>query len=671
MKELPKKAALLCAIAVAASSVSGQSIRDGLEVYIPFDEGLGNVANDASGNDREVVPADDLFPGATINWSGGRFGGSAKFDYDYFVRSPFEYFGIGGDAPRTVSFWVKTGPDDNNRNGAGGALVGWGINATGERIHVKFHGAVDDEGVLRQYPRTENQGGNNLGNTLPLNDGVWHHFISVFDPDVDANEDGIFAAVGDFNHYVDGELETKAGGVGNPVNTNIDPDQGALPLAIGGAYFPTVTQARFSDSRIDDFRLYSRALSLDEIMALTRGEDVDGPPAVEITNKIEGEELISAETPIEFRVTPTGGATVSADAVSLLLNGVERAGESEITSTDGVLIGRFSGLKENVVYDGKIGATDSQGRQYSFEFSFDTISEDNFTVEAEDFDFGGGEFIDDPILCRFTTNDCYFDKVSEAGVDSNDSVDDNRPTDSNDDFDAFLANAYRYGPGGNRDEEVDTWLSGDRARSKFVDDEDDETVDFDVERVSTGEWLNYTRTFEAGTYQIILRARSRAAQGFELGQVEGGSVNGLGVITTGVTGTGYGFSYLRDDAGAVATVELAGRTTLRLTATDADQSIDLNYLMFVPFDPTTVVVVPPVPTQPPVVLPPIVLPPIPGQQPGSITGITRAADGSVSVEFTGSLQSADVVTGPFVPVAGATSPFAIDASSGATFYIAR
>ena len=666
MKKLPKKIALICAVAVTVSSVSGQSIRDGLEVYIPFDEGSGNVANDASGNDREVTPADDLFPGALINWSGGRFGGSAKFDYDYFVRSPFEYFGIGGDSPRTVSFWVKTGPDDNNRNGAGGALVGWGINATGERIHVKFHGSVDNEGVLRQYARTENQGGNNLGNSLPLNDGVWHHFVSVFDPDVDSNEDGIFAAVGDFDHFIDGELETKAGGVGNPVNTNIDPDQGALPLAIGGAYFPSVTQARFSDSRIDDFRLYSRALSLDEIMTLTRGEDVDGPPAVEITNRIEGEELVSAETPIEFRVTSFGGATVSVDDVSLVLNGVEHAGDAEITSTDGVLLGQFSGLKENVVYNGKIGATDSKGRQYSFEFSFDTISEDNFTIESEDFDFGGGKFVNNPKLCRTATEDCYFDKVSQAGVDANDSTDDDRPWDSNDDFDAFIGSAYRFGPGSNREENVDTWLSGDRARSKFADDGDDETVDFDVERVSTDEWLNYTRTFEAGSYQVILRARSRAEQSFELGQVDGGSVAKLGTITSDVTGANYGFSYLRDDAGAIATVELSGRTTLRLTATDADQSIDLNYLMFLPFDPSTVVVEPPVPT-----LPPIVLPPIPGQQAGAISGISRGADGSVSVEFTGTLQAADAVTGPFTPVAGATSPFAIDASGGARFYIAR
>ncbi len=82
------------------------------------------------------------------------------------------------------------------------------------------------------------------------------------------------------------------------------------------------------------------------------------------------------------------------------------------------------------------------------------------------------------------------------------------------------------------------------------------------------------------------------------------------------------------------------------------------------------VVEPPV-VEPPVVLPPIVLPPIPGQQPGEIKGIARAADGSISIEYTGTLQAADTVDGSYAPVAGASSPFAVDASGSAKFYIAR
>jgi len=80
--------------------------------------------------------------------------------------------------------------------------------------------------------------------------------------------------------------------------------------------------------------------------------------------------------------------------------------------------------------------------------------------------------------------------------------------------------------------------------------------------------------------------------------------------------------------------------------------------------------VPPVGPPPVPGLPPIVLPPIPGQQPGSITGIARAVDGSVSIEYTGTLQAAESVTGPYAPVAGASSPYAVD-TTGTQFYIAR
>ena len=80
----------------------------------------------------------------------------------------------------------------------------------------------------------------------------------------------------------------------------------------------------------------------------------------------------------------------------------------------------------------------------------------------------------------------------------------------------------------------------------------------------------------------------------------------------------------------------------------------------------------PAPAPPPVPgLPPIVLPPIPGQQPGAIEGIARAADGSVSITYTGTLQSSDSIDGTFQPVAGASSPFKVDTSGNTKFYIAR
>ena len=106
------------------------------------------------------------------------------------------------------------------------------------------------------------------------------------------------------------------------------------------------------------------------------------------------------------------------------------------------------------------------------------------------------------------------------------------------------------------------------------------------------------------------------------------------------------------------------------TQPEGDHSLLLDDIHIVKGDFVPPTPQPPV-VEPPVVEPPVVLPPIPGQTPGAISGISRVADGSISIEFTGALQSSDTVNGTYSAVAGATSPFTVDASGGAKFYIAR
>jgi hypothetical protein len=55
--------------------------------------------------------------------------------------------------------------------------------------------------------------------------------------------------------------------------------------------------------------------------------------------------------------------------------------------------------------------------------------------------------------------------------------------------------------------------------------------------------------------------------------------------------------------------------------------------------------------------------------PPAIT-ITKSATG-LTITFEGTLQSATSVTGPYTPVAGATSPFTVTQDAPAKFYIAR
>ena len=55
---------------------------------------------------------------------------------------------------------------------------------------------------------------------------------------------------------------------------------------------------------------------------------------------------------------------------------------------------------------------------------------------------------------------------------------------------------------------------------------------------------------------------------------------------------------------------------------------------------------------------------------GQINSIVLS-DGSVVIEFEGTLKSASNVTGPYAPVAGATSPYSVAPDQSAQFYIAE
>jgi hypothetical protein len=51
--------------------------------------------------------------------------------------------------------------------------------------------------------------------------------------------------------------------------------------------------------------------------------------------------------------------------------------------------------------------------------------------------------------------------------------------------------------------------------------------------------------------------------------------------------------------------------------------------------------------------------------------VAQNPDGTITLNYTGALYSADVVSGPYNPVSGASSPFTVDpntAGSPATFY---
>ena len=556
-------------VALAQDAVDLES---DLELYWTFDEGFGDMAGDLSNQNRWGTFLDDpAFAESEILWTDGRFGGAVEFDLTYFLAAN-GYYGIGGTDPRTISLWLRTDWLSNNQ----GVLVAFGPNVNTERWHFKIHGADADGNAPI---RTENQGGNNFG-AIPVNDGEWRHVVCVFP------EGG--ATVGDVDHYIDGVFEeAKNGGIGNPVNTNVDPALGAPLLSVGGSIFGG--GFRYTQAVIDEVRVYSRALSVAEIEALASGDGVfDGaPPSIGFPDGFVGNPFVDTEEPVEIEVTAIGDATLDPADVSVALNGVpaEDGVSVEGSGADWTVV--ISDLESNLDYELTITAVDSDGLSVTRGARFSTYSFDNFVIEAENYNFGGGLFIDNPILCDTFggEEDCYFDAISVPGVDA---FDGNGADDNSDSLDI-----YRYSTGGaDREEDFDTIPSGDLTREEY---DDTGISEYDVDLMSAGDWANYTRTFDAGSsFRIFLRASTGANQQFRLDRVVSGADTAdqelelLGFFNV-VGAPGYGFTTLTDATGAAdLTVAFSGEETLRLTSVDGANNANLNYLMFVPSSVSTI-----------------------------------------------------------------------------------
>ena len=558
---------------LSLSQAQSLNLSDGLEAYWTFDEAVGDQAGDLTGNVRGVSVYDHpTLSESEIQWVDGRFGAAVNFDGSYFLASP-EYYGIGGNEPRTIAMWVKT---DWAVDTGANAIVGFGVNATGERWHFKFETTT---GGLR----TENQGGNNLAG-IAVNDGEWHHVVSVF-PEGSS-------VVGDADHYVDGVFDaTKTGGVTNPVNTNVDPAV-AAPVTVGGA--PFNAGLRFATFQADDVRIYSRALSPEEIAALAQGQGVieGAPPIIAFEGNPNGRSFVDAGQPLAVTVTAVGEATLAAGDVSVVING-EDVTEQVAISESGASLGlEWQGFQENADYVVAVRATDSRGLANGRTIRFATFSDDNRVIEAENFNYGGGLFINDPVLCDTIGGqpDCYFDTISLSGIDSFDS---SGFTDDS----GTIEDLYRFSQFFDREEEFDTFATDDEVRANYAATAETGLGirDYEIERLNAGDWANYTRTFEeAGSFQIYLRANASADQTVRLDRVtsdpsrENQELEFLGSFRV-LSAGGFGFTTLTDASGETAVaIELSGTQTLRLTTEEANNDIAINYMMFVPAEGQTI-----------------------------------------------------------------------------------
>ncbi len=267
---------------------------------------------------------------------------------------------------------------------------------------------------------------------------------------------------------------------------------------------------------------------------------------------------------LSFTVATTG-ATFPADGIKVNLDGSDVSSSTNLvitgsTSTKNVV---YHGLLPNAMHTAIITVTNSLNHGISVTDDFDTFSQDNYMVEAEDFDHGGGQFI---------TN--WF---PEAYADFNGPY----PATTNIDFQhsPFLDEEFLY-----RSDGIPQDKTHDRLREAFISVG---AFDYDLTWFGNGDWANYTRIYPTGNFYVYGRFSGLGGYLMYLDQV----VSGAGTTSQvtkrlgrwGIVGLGYSiydWVPLTDDGlGAPVVVKLNGLSTLRIATTGNSNP---NYFMLVP-----------------------------------------------------------------------------------------
>lgn len=223
-------------------------------------------------------------------------------------------------------------------------------------------------------------------------------------------------------------------------------------------------------------------------------------------------------------------------------------------------------LTSNLVYMAVINATDVNGELLQTN-TFDTI-QPSYTWEAEDWDYSGGQFIDNP-----QTN-AYATLQGTIGVDGYNP--DNGGT------------AYRPVVGSGADGNCGNEPNGDTPRVQYMDPNNPQS-NYDLGWTSSGipVWANYTRHYPAGKWNIFLRAAGNPGGTEALDLYQKGT-NGtyMGKFTVPNTGNWqiYGWAALQDVAGNLIEFDADGKTNT-LTFLNVQGNWNGNYFMLLPVDP--------------------------------------------------------------------------------------
>lgn len=322
---------------------------------------------------------------------------------------------------------------------------------------------------------------------------------------------------------------------------------------------------------------------------------------------------------ITFQARTYTAAQVNAAATKLFLNGVDASASLAPLPANGSTVNfttAAGALQANTLYSAAIVLEDTTGTLKSTNtFWFDTFTDDflakapNLTVEVEDYNYDSGKFLSGVIpVSGLDVNGTlvggngqgYYGLVGTPDVDYskpggyyNIDLAEYRAEDRVQTTQGSLITAARDEAGDILDAvsmASDPFRIHDSRRAKYAAVN---LPEYQVRLTNPGDWFNYTREFEAGSYHVYLRCGSFGTTEVHLDQVTtdptqpNQTTTRLGTfqVSNHLMRLNYKYEALTSGGSPVA-VSLSGSTTLRLTvggdAAKDPRLLSLDYLLFVP-----------------------------------------------------------------------------------------
>ncbi|MCH2156757.1 MAG: LamG domain-containing protein [Opitutales bacterium] len=348
----------------------------GLAIHLTFDDG----AEDSQGNQSA-----SLSGGAGVDTSAGAFGASVRFDGGddmvHLLDSPVLNIPKEAVVQRTISLWFAVDDVDNPGRQqifeSGGSTRGFNAYIDNGTLYAGVWDQNIDVGVgdVASWEGT-------WRSISGIASGVWHHLALV----IDASADPVRPHEGAFFAYLNGvEFD-----VGNSLAMQISRhgDDSALGGVAGASRWASGGRPLNLNGNIDDFAIWHRSLSEDEIRILADGaggSPVDLLSSEELVGHFPFDEGWTDRSGIQ-NLRINGGALIEADAGQFM-------GGARFDGVDDVANIRNNNLLNT--YDGGLAQ-----RTISLWFSVDDVASMQRQVI---FDLGGSKrgfnaYIEDGVL---------------------------------------------------------------------------------------------------------------------------------------------------------------------------------------------------------------------------------------------------------------------------------